>query len=127
MKIDNIDKFGNCVVCHRNLIRNIVINGKVEGVWHPDKDEAYMKLNQGSLMPISICRPCKKSTDLNDPTVHNNIMEAVNNGWLLEIDHMKRNPDQFKDFTPEKEQALKDMYSKLSITGYEKNHKVGVK
>lgn len=125
MKIDNIDKFGHCCLCHKNLIRNIVINGKVEGTWHPDKDEAYMKLNQGSLMPISLCRSCKESSDLRDSNVHISIMEAVNHGWMLEIDHMKRNPEQFKDFTTEKEESLKKLYSGLSIVGYEKNHKVG--
>jgi hypothetical protein len=127
VKINDIDKFGHCVVCNKNLIRNVVINGKVEGTWHPNKDEAYMKLNQGSLMPVSICKPCKKSVDLTDPTVHANIMKAVHNGWLLEIDHMKRNPEQFKDFTPEKEESVRKMYAGLSIVGYEKNHKVGIK
>lgn len=126
MKIDNIDKFGNCCVCHRNLVVNKVIGGKVESTWHPDKDDAYMKLNQGSLMPIAICKPCKHSVDMTDPLVHTQIMQAVNNGWALEIDHMKKHPEQFKDFTPEKEKALKDMYKGLSITGYEHNHKVGV-
>lgn len=126
MKIDNIDKFGNCCTCHRNLVINKVIGGEIQGTWHPDKDDVYMKLNQGSLMPIAICKPCKNSLDLTDSIVHTQIMEAVHNGWMLEIDYMKQNPDKFKDFTPEKEKSLKDMYSELSITGYEHNHKVGV-
>lgn len=124
MVIENIDKFGSCVYCHRNLVVNKVIGDKVQGTWHPDKDDAYMKLNQGSLMPIAICKPCKKNIDLTDSVVHTKIMEAVNNGWALEINYMKEHPEQFKDFTPEKEQALKDMYVQLSIVGYERNHKV---
>lgn len=126
MKINNIDKFGCCVICHRNLVINKVIGGKVQGTWHPDKDDAYMKLNQGSLMPISICKPCKNNIDLTNPDTHTQIMEAVNNGWELEINYMKEHPEQFKDFTIDKEKSLRDMYSSLNITGYEHNHKVGV-
>jgi hypothetical protein len=126
MKIKNIDKFGHCVVCHRNLVKNVVINGKQEGVFDGDKTEAYMKLNTGSLLPISICRQCLATTDLNDPKVHSQILEAVNNGWALEIDHMKRNPEKFPEFTAEKERTLKEFYANLHITGHEKHHKVGV-
>lgn len=126
MIIENIDKFGTCVTCHRNLVINKVIGDEVQGTWHPDKDDAFMRLNQGSLMPIAICKPCKNKVDLTNSVVHAKIMEAVNNGWALEIDYMKKNPEQFNDFTPEKEQALKDMYASLSITGYEHNYKVGV-
>jgi len=39
---------------------------------------------------------------------------------------MKEHPEKFKDFTPEKELSLKNMYAGLSIVGYERNHKVGV-
>ena len=122
MKIKNIDKFGHCVICHKNLIRNIVIGGKVVGTWHPHKDEAYMISNIGALIPISICKPCKKTVVLDDSNVHENIMEAIKNGWELEIDHMKKHPEMFSDFTLEKEQELRDMYAGLSIVGYAKNH-----
>ena len=121
-KIHNIDKFGNCVVCHKNLIKNVVLNGKQEGVFDADKDEAYLKLNNGSLMPISICRPCKDSTDLTDPTVQTTIMEAVNNGWELEMDQMDRNPDKYPDWNSAKKQKLQEFYQGLSIVGYEANH-----
>lgn len=117
MKIENIDKFGHCVVCHRNLIKNVVLNGKVEGVFDADKDEAQLKLNNGSVMPISICKPCKISKDLSDSMVHSKIMDAVQNGWLLEMDHMDRNPDKFPEWNSKKKEDLKKYYSTLQIAG----------
>ena len=126
MKIENIDKFGHCVVCHRNLIKNVAINGKIEGVFDADKDEAYLKLNNGSLMPISICRPCKESTDLTNVTIHAQIMEAVQEGWKLEMHMMMNNPDRFPEWNKEKQDRLQKYYNNLRIIGYEKNHKVGV-
>ena len=120
MKIKNIDKFGHCVVCHKNLIKNVAINGKIEGVFDADKDDAMLKLNNGSLLPISICRPCKESVNLDDPKVHKQIMEAVQEGWRLEIDHMDKHPDKFPEWTPNKREHLKKFYSGLHITHHHK-------
>jgi len=85
-----------------------------------------MKLNNGALMPICICTSCKNESDLTSPDVQSNIMEAVKNGWDLEIFHMKTHPDQYPDFTPQKEEQLRNFYKGLSIVGYAKDHKVGV-
>jgi hypothetical protein len=120
MKIENIDKFGHCVICHRNLIKNVVINGKVEGVFDSDKDEAFLKLNINSLMPICICKPCKASVDLTDTATHERIMEAVQEGWKLEMHMMRDNPDKFPDWTPEKHEKLQKHYDNLKIMEYVK-------
>lgn len=122
MKIENIDKFGHCVFCHRNLIKNVVVNGKVEGVFDADKDEAYMKLNNGSLMPICICKPCKNDVNLDNPIVQTKIMDAVQEGWKLEMHMMRDNPDKFPDWTPEKHEKLQKHYDILSIVGHNPNH-----
>ncbi len=115
MKIENIDKFGHCVVCHRNLIKNVVLNRKVEGVFDADKDEAHLKLNNGSVMPISICKPCKGSVDLNNAIIQNKIMDAVQNGWVLEMNHMDEHPEKFPDWNKEKRSKLENYYSNLNI------------
>lgn len=122
MKIDNIDKFGNCVVCHKNLIRNVALNGKIEGMFDADKDEAFMKLNNGSIMPISICKNCKSKVDLDSPDVKFSIMEAVQNGWTLEMDHMNKHPELFPDWNAAKKQVLEKYYSGLSIVKHEAHH-----
>jgi hypothetical protein len=126
-KIDNIDKFGNCVSCHRHLIKNIIVGGKVQGVLDADASDSFFKLNTGSILVVPICKPCKSTMDLDDPTVQSNIMDEVNNGWKLELDYMKSHPDAFPDSNCEKELAIKDLYEGLSIVSHEANHKVGVR
>lgn len=126
MKIDDIDKFGNCVSCHRHLVENKVIGGKVQGVLHPDASDSFFKLNTGSILVVPICKPCKKDMDLNDPLIQNKIWEEVNFGWQLELDHMKAHPEKFSEYTAEKEKQIKDMYAGMSIISYESNHKVGI-
>jgi hypothetical protein len=84
-------------------------------------------LNTGSILVVPICKPCKAGKDLNDPVVQAEIWASVNEGWQLELDHMKAHPEKFKDHTPEKEEYIKKMYAGLSIVGYEENHKVGEK
>jgi len=127
MKINDIDKFGNCVSCHRQLVRNVVVGGKVQGILDSDASDSFFRLNTGSILVVPICKSCKKNIKLSDPETHDKILAEVMNGWELEIHHMKRNPEHFKDFTPEKEKALRDMYSGLKIVKHERNHKVGVK
>jgi hypothetical protein len=124
MQVKNIDKFGHCIVCHKYLLKNVAINGKIEEVFDANKDEAYMKLNNGSIMPISICKPCKESVNLDDPDIHKQLMEAVHEGWKLEIDLMKEDPEKY-GFTPEKEQVLRRYYKDLYITGHDRHHKAG--
>lgn len=73
MKIDDIDKFGNCVSCHRHLVENRIIGGKVTGVLHPDASDSFFRLNTGSILVVPICKPCKNGKDLNDPLVQSEI------------------------------------------------------
>src|ERR1700741_5625957 len=110
MEIKDIDKFGNCVSCHRNLVKNVVLNGKVEGVMDADADTSYFKLTNGSILVVPICKPCKATMNLDDPIVHDTIMKSVQEGWTLEMHMMKNNPDKFKDFNSEKEEKLKKLY-----------------
>lgn len=124
-KINDIDKFGNCVFCHRHLVKNMVIGGKVEGVLDADASDSFFKLNTGSILVVPICKPCKKNVDLSNVDTQKSILEEVNNGWELEIHHMKNNPDKFKDFDSEKESKLRELYAGLNIVSHEENHKVG--
>lgn len=125
MKIDNIDKFGNCVYCHRQLVKNMVIGGKVTGILDAEASDSFFKLDNGSILVVPICMPCKENIDLNDHAIHEEIMKEVQNGWELEIHHMREHTEHFKDFTPEKEQELRDIHSKYKIVSHEPNHKIG--
>ena len=81
---DNIDRFGHCVVCHKHLITKRVVDGQVIDMFLPIHDHTDFLLDNGSIMKVCICKPCKESVDLSDPTVHSNIMDAVYKGWELE-------------------------------------------
>lgn len=81
---DDIDKYGHCIICHKNLLSKRVVDGKVVDMFLPTYDHTFFMLNDGSQMQTTICKPCKISTDLTDPTVHNNIMQAVQKGWDLD-------------------------------------------
>ena len=85
---DNIDKYGHCVSCHKNLVVERAIDGKVMKVFLPDKDETEFLLDDGSKMRVCICKLCKRDMDFNDPKVNKQIMEAVINGWQLEVDSL---------------------------------------
>lgn len=124
MKIDNIDKFGNCVFCHRNLIKNIVLNGKIEGVFDADAASSFFKMTNGSILVVPICKPCKATVDLTDSEIQTQIMQEVQNGWDLELNHITENPDKFAQFTDKKKQDLKDYYATCEITNYEPNHEM---
>lgn len=84
MSIDNIDKYGFCVLCHSNLITKRVVDGKVIEMFLPIHSQTKFLLDNGSQMDVCMCKPCQQSNDLQDPLIHKNIMEAVYKGWQLE-------------------------------------------
>ena len=84
MNTDNIDRFGHCVVCHKNLITKRVVDGKVIDMFLPTHDHTDFLLDNGSLMKVCMCKPCKQNVDLKSTKVQNYIMEACLKGWELE-------------------------------------------
>lgn len=114
MNTDNIDRFGHCVVCHKNLITKRIVDGQVIEMFLPIHGHTDFMLDNGSIMKVCICTPCKESTDLNDPTVHANIMEAVQKGWLLETKILVADPT-LPEWTQEKADSYLADMSKLSI------------
>lgn len=84
MNTDNIDKFGHCVICHRNLITKRVVDGKVIDMFVPEHDHADFLLNNGSMMKVCCCKICKNTYDLKDKDLQEEIIEACQKGWELE-------------------------------------------
>ena len=113
MNIDNIDKFGFCVMCHKNLITKRIVDGQVIEMFMPIHDHTDFLLNNGSMMKVCICKPCKESNDLSDPIVHSNIMDAVYKGWELETNIALKNNDPH--WTIEKRDKYLGHMSKLCI------------
>lgn len=81
---DDIDKFGHCVICHKNLITKRVVDGKVEDMFLPEYGHTFFLLEDGSQMQVTMCKPCQSQNELTDPEVHKNVMDAVIKGWTLE-------------------------------------------
>lgn len=111
MNTDDIDRFGHCVICHKNLIYKRIVDGKEMELFMPIHDHTDFMLNSGSIMKVCMCKPCKESTDLHDPLVHDSIMQAVQKGWELETKLLVENKTWEKDHG---EKYLKEM-AKLNI------------
>ena len=87
-----IDKYGHCVKCHKFMIVEEVIEGKVQTRFSPQYDESYYLLDDGSQMKVAICKKCKSTVTKFD---NDYIMNCVIAGWLLEVKAMKK-WDDFK-------------------------------
>jgi len=109
MNLENIDKYGHCVYCHRNLIFERVVDGKVIFMFSPDKEETEFLLDDGSRMRVCICRQCKTNIDLHDKKVHEDIMESVINGWELEIKGLVKDENK-PEWTYERGKKHMDFY-----------------
>ena len=118
--MSNIDKYGHCAICHNNLMVERVSDGKVINMFTPDKDETEFLLDDGSRMRISICRPCKLTIDFNDKKVIDNIMEAVINGWQLEVDTLVAD-EKRPEWTPERAKNHMKVYKEKNILFHSEN------
>lgn len=112
--MDNIDRYGHCVTCHKNLIIERAVDGKVIPMFTPEHDETEFLLTDGSKMRACICKPCKENVDLDSDKVKNYVMEAVINGWQLEVDSLVNDEKRF-DWNKERGELHMDKYSKLKI------------
>lgn len=117
MNTDNIDRFGHCVICHKNLITKRVIDGRLEETFLPIHGHTTFLLDNGSQMEVCMCKPCQEKTDLTDPMIHENIMEACLKGWDLETKILVSEEKWTKDHG---EQYLKNM-SFLNIDCHSQN------
>lgn len=114
MNTDNIDRFGHCSFCHKNMIVSKVVDGKVTEMFLPEHDHVDFLLNSGSIMKVCLCKNCKKDIDLNDPTVRCNIMEAVMKGWELETKILVAD-EKLPDWTQEYADKYLDTMGQLNI------------
>lgn len=81
---DKIDRFGHCICCGENLLTKRVVDGRVVDMFKPTYDHTFFLLDNGSQMQVTICKMCKESTDLSNPKIQEEIMEACLKGWELE-------------------------------------------
>lgn len=99
-----MDKYGFCIKCHKDLMTDKVIGGKVVRIFLGDKDETEFLLDDDSKMRVTICRICKdKLTPDDEPE----IMKEVVAGWQAEMGQVKWSENDKKDYM--------DRYSKRKI------------
>lgn len=77
------DKHGHCIMCSKNMVVEIAVNGKVEKRFTPDYQEMEVLLSNNSKMRICTCDQCKAKLRPEDYPV---IMQKVYNGWSKEVD-----------------------------------------
>lgn len=117
MAIDNIDRFGHCAVCHRNMITEKVIDGRVQQVFKPEHGHAEFLLNNGSRMRVCMCLSCREKVNLDSEKVHGYIMDAVIKGWQLEVDALVAD-EKHPEWTEERGREHMEKYSSLEIDCY---------
>lgn len=93
VKPANIDTFGHCVLCGKNMIIHQVINGKVQQRLGPDYVEEEYLLSDKSKMRVAMCRGCRDNLTGDENTI---IMEAVLNGWKNEVETYSHWPEERK-------------------------------
>lgn len=112
--MENIDKYGHCVVCHKSLIVERAVDGKVIKMFTPEHDETRYMLTDGTEMRVCICKSCKSTIDLDNRKVKDQIMEAVINGWDLEVKSLVAD-DKKPDWTEDKAKNHMDIFGSKKI------------
>ena len=112
------DKFGACVVCHKDLMTEKVINNEIKKLFLPEYSQMELDLDDGSKMPVCVCMKCKENYK-GTPKENAEIMESVVEGWKEEIKNLPH-------WTDEKRDNYMKTYGKLKIVG-KKIKKEGLK
>lgn len=120
MSTNNIDRYGHCCKCHRNLIVERVSDGKVIHMFTPDKEETEFLLDDGSRMRVCVCKQCKMTIDFNDEKTCDNIMEAVVNGWKVEVDTLVAD-EKRPEWDTERARSHMKVYGKKKILFHSEN------
>jgi len=79
----NIDVFGQCINCNKNVLEERYIDGKIQRVFVADYEEVTYLLNDESEMRVSSCRTCNDNLD---GTETDRVMKAVLDGWKHEVE-----------------------------------------
>lgn len=110
----NYDRYGHCCSCHKNMLIDEVVGGKIIQRWTADYDESEYLLNDGSKMRVTICKQCQaqgKHLDTKD------IMDKVIRGWKSETDILVLDENK-PDWTKEKQEKHMATYSKREIVTF---------
>lgn len=87
----DFDKYGHCAFCHRFLLIEKIIDGRVELVNHPDFSDEEFLINDGSRIRINICHKCKPGFGKKD---YKKLMASVIKGWATEVQYLSHWTDE---------------------------------
>lgn len=91
------DKYGHCVICHKNLILPRVVGGEQVMMFTAQFDQTEFVISNNSRMVVCMCKKCKSKVDLSDSDTHKIIMNTVKLGWDGELEGDKRQPRDYQD------------------------------
>lgn len=114
MDVDDIDRFGHCVVCHKNMLYHRIVDGKEIQMFKPDHGHTEFLLDNGSRMRVCICNSCKENVDLSKPSIQEMVMKTVVRGWQLEVNSLVADESR-PDWDIERGEKYMEDYSKLNI------------
>lgn len=98
------DKYGHCVLCHKNMIYEQVIGQKVVNRFSTDYDTTEYLLDDKSRMRVAICKSCKSTLTEKD---NDRVLNCVKAGWAEEVKTLPWNEKKKEDYL--------DRYNKLNI------------
>ena len=99
------DRFGHCVKCHKKMMIEAVIGGKIHRRFLPDYTNTLFLLDDGSRMKVAICKGCKNGLK---PEDYPYVMDCVLNGWKEEVKGLRH-------WSKERKENYIDKYSKREI------------
>ena len=118
--IPNVDKYGHCVLCHKNMIIERVVDYKVVNMFSPEYEQTEFLLDDGSRMKVAVCKTCKRDTDFSGIETQENIMKAVVAGWELEVKGLIAD-EKRPEWTEESGRKYLDKYGSKKILYHSEN------
>ena len=79
----DFDLYGHCVLCHDNMLKEEIVDGKMVIRLMGKATTAEYLLNTGARMNVSMCVYCKDKLDDSDEEL-DEIMKSVVAGWEIE-------------------------------------------
>lgn len=105
------DEYGHCVLCHKNMLIDEVIDGRIQKRFTPEYTEKPYKLDDGTIMRVALCVECSNGITKKD---NKKIMDCVIKGWDRETDKLVESP-AYPEWTKEKKKEYMDVYKKRKI------------
>ena len=100
----DFDCFGFCVLCHKNMLTEQVVDGRVIQRFIPEYTEEEFLLDNGSRMRVAMCKSCQINLSDKD---YNDIMQCVIKGWGKELEN--------NTWSKERKEQYHNDYYKLKI------------